>query len=399
MPKFENVNRLPRLAKYAFQERFAADPRPDKMLVSIGPYKNELGELPQYECVRIASERVRQKGLSKAYLDVAGYPPFQEAINRFLFGSDSALIRQGRILTTHTPGGTVALRIGADFIQSQWADISIWVSDPTWGNHIRVFETAGLTVKQYRYYDTERREFKIDGLLAAIEQIPDGDVIFLQGSTHNPTCLDPTPDEWTRLAKLVATKQLLPFFDIAFFGFSYGIREDLAGLMAFSEVIDDLMIALSFSKSFALYNDRIGAFSIIGSSKDAVLNVNSHIRPLIRANYSNPPLDGAAIITEILDTPELYNMWESEITQVRQRIATCRKQIEQGLRSNGVERDLSYMLREKGLFTTIDLSPVQIDELRKVHGIHISSIGRINVTSMTGPQINHFCRIVSRFME
>jgi len=382
-----------------FQERFAADPRPDKMLVSVGPYKNEHGELPQFECVRIASERVRQKGLSKYYLDVAGYQPFRDAVNRFLFGAASELITQGRIITNHTPGGTAALRMGADFIKSQWPELAIWVSDPTWGNHIRVFETAGLAVKRYPYYDAQRREFKIDDLLANIEKIPDGDVIFLQASTHNPTCMDPTPDEWARLAKLVAAKRLLPFFDIAFFGFSNGIREDLAGLMVFSEVVDDWMIALSFSKSFALYNDRIGAFAMIGSSKNAVMNVNSHIRPLIRANYSNPPLDGAAVVTEILESPKLYQMWVSEIGKVRRRIETTRKQIVQGLVSQGVERDLTYLLREKGLFTTLDISPEHIDELREVHGIHISSAGRINVTSMTDHQIDRFCQIVSGYIK
>ena len=161
MQKFDSVSRLPRIPKYAFQERFDADPRPDKILVSTGAYKNEHGELPKFECVRIATERVREKGLSKSYLDVAGYSPFQDAVNRFLFGASSDLITQGRIITTHTPGGTVALRIGADFIKSQWPDITIWVSDPTWGNHIRVFESAGLTVKQYPYYDAQRRNSRL----------------------------------------------------------------------------------------------------------------------------------------------------------------------------------------------------------------------------------------------
>jgi len=399
MSKFEKVGRLPRIPKYAFQERFAADPRPEKILVSTGAYKNEYGELPKFKCVQIASDRVREKGLSKNYLDVAGYRPFQESVNRLLFGASSDKITQRRIQTIHTPGGTVALRIGADFIKSQWPDISIWVSDPTWGNHIRVFESAGLTVKEYSYYDSVRREFNINELLANIEKIPDGDVLFLQASTHNPTCIDPKPDGWARLAKLAASKDLLPFFDIAFFGFSRGIREDLAGLKIFSEVTDDLMIALSFSKSFALYNDRIGAFAVSGPSEDAVMKVNSHIRPLIRANYSNPPLEGAAVVTEILDTPELYQMWVSEIREVRERIKTTRKQIVRGLEQRSVGRDLSYILREKGLVTTIDISPENIDELREVHGVHMSSAGRINVTSMTENQMDRFCQIISGYMK
>jgi aspartate/tyrosine/aromatic aminotransferase len=395
MSRFAEVPRLPRIPKYEFRERFDADPRPDKMLVSTGAYKNEKGELPRFDCVRIATDRIRKREMSKYYLDVTGYEPFTQAVNRFLFGESSSILLHDRVITAHTPGGTVALRLGADFIRSQWPDVSIWVSDPTWGNHIRVFQTAGLSVKEYRYYDAATKDLDFDGLMATVRKIPNGDVLFLQASAHNPTCIDLKPEQWRQLAGVAADKRLLPFFDVAFFGFSKGMREDLEGLMIFCEQVDDLLIALSFSKSFALYNDRIGAFSIVSSSREDALNVNSHIRPLIRANYSNPPLEGAAVVTAILDDPELTEMWKRDITAIRERIQATRKRLHEGLMSHGVRKDLSHLLRERGLFTTLDLSPEEIDRLRVDHGIHISSAGRINVTSMRDEQVDRFCEIAS----
>jgi aspartate/tyrosine/aromatic aminotransferase len=399
MSRFEGVDRLPRIPKYLFQERFAADPRPDKILASTGPYKNEKGEVPRLKCIRIAIKRIKNNNLPKQYLDVAGYQPFREAVGRFLFGADSEMVAEGRVVTAHTPGGTVALRIGAEFIKSQWPDAAIWVSAPTWGNHLRVFQTAGLTTKRYAYYDGRKRVFDIERLLGEIEKIPDGDVVFLQASTHNPTCIDPTPYEWARLAKRVAEKKLLPFFDVAFFGFSNGVREDLEGLMIFCEAAGELLIALSFSKSFAVYSDRVGAFSIVGSSREAALNVYSHIRPIIRANYSNPPLEGAAVITEILEDPALLAMWEEEIARIRARIRSCRERLVSGLRARGVQKDLSYVMRERGLFTSLAFSAEEIEQLREERAIHISPTGRLNVTAMTDEQMDRFCQAVSDYLS
>ena len=293
----------------------------------------------------------------------------------------------------------MALRIGAEFIQSQWPGRAIWVSDPTWGNHIRVFQAAGLTVRSYPCFNPKTRKLNIDKLLAGIEEIPDGDVLFLHTSTHNPTCIDPTPEEWERIAEVASRKGLLPFFDTAFFGFSNGIREDLRGLMAFCETVGDVLVALSFSKSFALYNDRVGALSIIGSSSESVENVYSHIRPIIRGNYSNPPLSGAAVVTEILNDPVLYLVWEDEISGIRARVQSVRERLHDGLKAQGVLRDLSYLFREKGLFTTLDLSQQEIDEIRDKYGFYIASTRRINVTSMTDEQLDSFCNVLGRYLR
>lgn len=398
MSRFQTVEQLPRMEKYLFAERFAADPRSDKILASTGAYKNEKGEVPAFECVRIGTERVRKRKLSKGYLDVAGYQPFKDAVKGLIFAETGDQAFLERLIVTHTPGGTAALRIGADFIKSQWPDTSIWVTDPTWGNHIKVFQTAGLSVKKYPYYDAAKREIQLDNLLANIEAIPDGDVIFLQASTHNPTCVDPTPEQWEQMAILVARKGLLPFFDLAFFGFSNGIREDLEGLRIFCQRVEELMVASSFSKSFALYNDRIGSLVVLGPTKEAAQNVTSHLRHLIRANYSNPPLDGAAVVTEILSDPELVQMWEEEIARIRLRTRSCRERMVHGLRTQGAKNDLSYILREKGLFTMLGLSQQSIKELNVCHGIFISATGRINVTSMTDEQLDNFCEIVAKYI-
>ena len=398
MRKFQSVDPLPRLEKYVFQEKFARDTRPGKILASTGAYKNIKGEIPQFQSVQIATRRVREKKLSKAYLDIAGYPPFRAAVDQFLFGGIEDLLAEKRVITIHTPGGTAALRIGADFIQSQWPGTPIWVSDPTWGNHIKVFETAGLTVRKFPYYDASRKTFDLEALLANIEAIPDGNVIFFQGSTHNPTCIDPEPEDWVHIAKLVAKKGLLPFFDVAFFGFSNGIGEDLKGLRIICEKVDDLILAASFSKSFALYNDRIGVLSVLGSTGEAAQNVYSHLRHLIRANYSNPPLYGAAVVTEILIDPDLYQVWEREIAGIRLRIHTNRERLVEVFKSLGVSRDLSHILREKGLFTNLTLPLESIQELQDLQGIYISSTGRINVTAMTDEELDHFCDQVSRYL-
>jgi aspartate/tyrosine/aromatic aminotransferase len=392
MSHFESVARLPRLEKYLFLEAYAADPRPHKLLASVGSYKNENGTIPKFECVQIATERMQVKNLTKSYLDVAGYVPFREAVTQFVFGAVPTLPE--RVETVHTPGGTVALRIGAEFIKTQWPQATIWVSDPTWGNHIKVFETAGLRVEKYSYFDAVKREFHIEKLLAEIEKIPDGDVIFLQAAPHNPTCLDPSPEEWHQIAAVVARKNLLPFFDVAFFGFSNGLSEDLAGFLTCCEQCDNILVAFSFSKSFALYNDRVGAFSVVGSSAEAAQTVYGHIRHIVRANYSNPPLDGAAVVTEILTDPTLIKIWSEELAHIRARIHSNREKLLAGFQAAGVQRDLSYLQREKGQFTTLDISLENIAALREKEAIYIAKTRRINVSALLDDQIERFCNLV-----
>jgi aspartate aminotransferase/aromatic-amino-acid transaminase len=401
MPLFDSLEPLAPMQKFQLIEQYLADRRPGKILAATGAYKNERGETPLFECVQIAEDRIREREPLRDYLEPAGYLPFCEAMQRLLFGNELPSTWEGAapqndwpIRTIHTPGGTAALRLGADLLVSAGLRETIWVSEPTWGNHLKVFQAAGLTVETYPY-SVEDGYLDVDQLLASIEAIPDGDVLMLQASTHNPTCIDLTLENWRQLAVIVARRELIPFFDVAFFGFTDGLREDLAGLREILATNCEAIVATSLSKSFALYNRRVGTLSIVGTTDAAAENAFQHARHLIRANYSNPPLEGAALVAEILTDRHLFSIWERELERVRTRMRRCREQIARLLRENGVARDLSYITRERGLFSRLDLTLEQTETLRTDQAIYLTPTGRFNVTAIADKQMDRFCRCVS----
>lgn len=398
MLHFGSIDPLPEMPKYRILEQFIEDPRPDKLLLSSGAFKNERAETPLFESVRLATARVQQRGLPRDYLDIAGYQPFVDAMERLIFGDTHDVLTHNRIQTAHTPGGTAALRIAAELLRSVRPDAAVWVSDPTWGNHVKVFEAAGLSVGRYAYYNAGARALDFAKMLDSLRRIPERDAVFFQAATHNPTCIDPTVEQWRELAHVVQGRELLPVFDVAFFGFQSGIREDLEGMLSFCGPGRELVIATSQSKSFAMYNERVGTLSIVAATAEDAARTFSHVRHLIRASYSNPPLHGAAIIAEILTDPELFATWKKDLQQVRDRMRHCRELLVERLRARGVERDLSYVLRERGMFTQIALTEEQLQELRVRDAIHLSRDGRLNLTALTDRQMERFCDVLARYL-
>ncbi len=380
---------------------YLADPRPDKILAATGAWKNERGETPRFECVRVAEDRIRQQDPCRDYLEPAGYLPLCESMQRLLFADEHQMTPDGAsvpaawpVRTIHTPGGTAALRLGADLINTAAGRKAIWVSDPTWGNHLKVFRAAGLTVQTYPY-PVENGLLHADRLLESVEAIPEGDVLMLQASTHNPACVDLSLEDWQQLAGIVARRELFPFFDAAFFGFTDGVDEDLAGLRTILAATREAIVVTSLSKSFALYNRRVGTLSIIGRTETATVNAFEQARHLIRASYSNPPFEGAAVVAEVLCDRHLYAMWEQELERVRARMGGCREDLVRRLREYGVERDLTSLTRERGLFTRFDLTPEQIRTLQAEQAIYLSPTGWLNVTAIADHQTDRFCRCVS----
>jgi len=405
MPLFESLEPLPPMQKFQLIEQYLADRRPEKILAATGAYKNERAETPLFECVRIAEDRLRERGPLRDYLEPAGYLPFREAMQRLLSCSEpqstwgeTAPQFDWSIRTIHTPGGTAALRLGADLLNSARPGKTIWVSEPTWGNHRKVFQSAGLAVKTYPY-PVENGLLDVDQLLASIEAIPGGDVLMLQASTHNPTCIDLTIENWRQLAAIVARRELVPFFDVAFFGFTDGLREDLAGFRTILATDCEAIVATSLSKSFALYNRRVGTLSIIGTTDAAAENAFQHARHLVRANYSNPPLEGAALVAEILTDQHLFSIWERELERIRARMRRCREEITRLLCENGVARDLSCITRERGLFSRLDVTPEHTERLRIKQAIYLSPTGWFNVTAIADNQIDRFCRSVGECLR
>jgi aspartate/tyrosine/aromatic aminotransferase len=395
---FDSIMPLPPLARTVLLERFAADRRPEKLLLAGGAYKNAEGLTPHLNSVRIATERIESRGINRDYLPGAGDPRFIAAIEKLLSGALASELSP-RICTAHTPGGTAALWIGAMLLRAIAPGASIWVSDPTWGNHIKVFEQAGLEVAAYPYYDATARTLLFEELLAAVEEIPQGDVVFLQASTHNPTGLDPDLDQWRALREAVRRQRILPFFDVAFFGFSNGIVDDLAGLSAFLEDGDDLLIATSLSKSMSFYNERVGSLSIVGSTTEEAENAFSHVEHLVRGSYSNSPLHGAAIAAEVLSDADLFSRWNAELGEIRGRIGRMRGRFAEGLAARLPQHDFSYIEREYGLFTRFDISDEAVEHLRETEALHLGTGGRCNVTAVPDQRFKLVCDEIAKAFD
>jgi aromatic-amino-acid transaminase len=337
---------------------------------------------------------VHDRELSRDYLPVTGEAAFIDAIESLLCGEQHEKIAP-RIRTAHTPGGTAALWIGATLLRSTHPNSAIWVSDPTWGNHIKVFEQAGHTVRSFPWHADQTRRLNFGSIQAAIQGIPEHDVVFLQASTHNPTGLDPALEQWRELRGIIRRRNLVPFVDVAFFGFAEGLREDLAGLSLLLEDGGDLLVATSLSKSMSFYNERVGSLSVVGSTAHAAENAFSYVEHLIRGSYSNPPLHGAAIAAEVLRDAELRAMWEQELAAIRSRIASMRERLVTRLHELAPEQELGHISTERGLFTRFDLADGAVDQIRESHAIHLGSGGRANVTAIPDVRFDDVCRVLA----
>lgn len=393
---FEKVVAAPADPILGLTEEFKKDTRPEKINLGVGIYKNESGETPVLKTVKKAEAALLEKEKTKSYLTIEGTAEYGLAVQKLLFGDDASIVSEKRAKTAQAPGGTGALRVAGEFIKRQLgSDVKIWISNPTWANHNGVFSAAGIQTAQYSYYDAESKNKDFSAMVADLEQASKGDIVLLHGCCHNPTGIDPTADEWEVLAKLVAEKELLPLFDFAYQGFSKGVEEDAAGLRTFAKYNDEILVASSFSKNFGLYNERVGAFTLVAKSSDVATTAFSQVKSIIRSIYSNPPAHGSAVVTHILGDQDLRAEWESEVAEMRDRIQEMRELFVATLKAEGVDADFSFIERQNGMFSFSGLTKAQVTRLKDEFAIYIVGSGRISVAGMTKSNMGPLCKGIS----
>ncbi len=388
---FEKVVAAPADPILGLTEEFKKDPRQEKINLGVGIYKNEQGATPVLATVKKAEQALVKNETTKSYLGIEGTAEYALAVQKLLFGADSSIIADKRAKTAQAPGGTGALRIAGEFIKRHLPNAKIWISNPTWANHKGVFGAAGLEIKQYTYYNAASKDKDFAAMVADLNQADAGDIVLLHGCCHNPTGIDPTLEEWETLAKLVAEKQLIPLFDFAYQGFANGVEEDAAGLRTFTQYNQEILVASSFSKNFGLYNERVGAFTLVAGSSETANTAFSQVKAIIRTIYSNPPAHGSAVVTYILSDAQLRAEWEDEVKEMRERIHTMRGLFVATLKEQGVQQDFSFIERQNGMFSFSGLNKAQVERLKEEFGIYIVGSGRISVAGMTQSNMLPLC--------
>ena len=395
---FETLEMAPPDPIIGLTEAFVNDPNPGKINLGTGVYKDGDGNTPILPPVKEAETRILKAESTKNYLPIDGSPQYVAIVQRLLFGNDHEVVATGRAATAHTPGGTGALRVAADFLKKIRPDASLWLSDPTWPNHPKVFAAAGVTTRTFPYFNAVTNDLAFSDLMAVLRGVPAGDVVLLHGCCHNPSGIDPDPLQWKQIGDVLEERNVLPLVDFAYQGFAAGLWEDAAGLLELTRPGRELMVCSSFSKNFGLYNERVGALTVVTGSSDAAGVVISHIKTCIRANYSNPPTHGASIVTVILGDEALRSQWKVEVGAMRDRINGMRTLYVETLAAKGVKTDFSFVSRQKGMFSFSGLNRDQVRALRAKHSIYIVDSGRINVAGLTGANLDRFCSAVAEVL-
>ncbi|KNH26884.1 aromatic amino acid aminotransferase [Pseudomonas syringae] len=388
MSLFSAVEMAPRDPILGLNEAFNADTRTNKVNLGVGVYCDEEGRIPLLRAV-VEAETIRAaQHVSRGYLPIDGIAAYDQAVQKLLFGNDSPLIAAGRVITTQAVGGTGALKIGADFLKQLLPNAVVAISDPSWENHRALFETAGFPVQNYRYYDAATHDVNRAGLLEDLNALPSGSIVVLHACCHNPTGVDLSPADWKNVLEVVKAKGHVPFLDMAYQGFGDGIDEDAAAVRLFAESDLTFFVSSSFSKSFSLYGERVGALSIVSDSKEESARVLSQVKRVIRTNYSNPPTHGASIVAAVLNSPVLRAQWEEELAEMRLRIRGMRIQMVDLLAKNAPQRDFSFVGRQRGMFSYSGLTVEQVTRLRSEFGIYALDTGRICVAALNQSNID-----------
>ncbi|MGK3123501.1 amino acid aminotransferase [Candidatus Pantoea formicae] len=391
---FESISAAPADPILGLADLFRADDRPNKINLGIGVYKDETGKTPVLTSVKKAEQYLLENETTKNYLSIDGLADFARCTQELLFGKESNLIASGRACTAQTPGGTGALRVAADFLANQTSVKRVWVSNPSWPNHKNVFNAAGLEVCDYQYYDAANHSLDFAGMVASLQEAKAGDVVLFHGCCHNPTGVDPSADQWQQLAKLSQEKGWLPLFDFAYQGFARGLDEDAEGLRIFAASHQELLVASSYSKNFGLYNERVGALTLVAASNEVAKTAFSQVKYSIRANYSNPPSHGAAVVATILGNDALRTIWVQELSDMRQRIQRMRQLFVNTLAEKGANQDFSFIIKQNGMFSFSGLTKDQVVRLREEFGVYAVNSGRVNVAGMTPDNMSALCEAI-----
>jgi aspartate aminotransferase len=388
---FESLPLAPPDPILGIAQAIAADPRPNKIDLTTGVFKDEEDRTPVLHSVKRAERLLLETEGSKTYLPIPGPENYGAVVREMLFGLGHEILVNSRSLSAQTPGGTGALRVAADFLAKHVGAKTVWISDPTWANHASIFKAAGLEVKVYPYYNMASRELDLEGMLGALQGAGAGEVLLLHACCHNPSGMDPDAQQWQAIADVARERGLLPLFDFAYQGFGDGLTEDAAGLRLFCESGCEMLVASSFSKNFGLYNERVGALTIVARNHDEAVRAMSNIKLVIRSNYSNPPVHGGAVVTTILQTPELRSEWERELAQMRGRIHDMRTLLADTLALKGAKQDFSFIKRQKGMFSFSGLNKEQVDRLREEFGVYVVGSGRMNIAGIRHANLEPLC--------
>jgi len=399
MSLFNAVEMAPRDPILGLTEQFVADPNPKKVNLGVGVYYDDNGKLPLLACVQKAEEKMMAAHAARGYLPIDGIAAYDAAIKSLVFGAESEPVKSGRVATVQSLGGTGGLRIGADFLKKLNPAAKVLISDPSWENHRGIFTQAGFEVGTYPYYDADRRGINFDGMLTALNTAPAGTIVVLHACCHNPTGYDLTAQQWDQVVAAVKARKLVAFLDMAYQGFGAGIAEDGAVVQKFVGSGEDFFVSTSFSKSFSLYGERVGALSVLCQDKEEAGRVLSQLKIVIRVNYSNPPIHGAQVAATVLNTPELRVLWEEELAGMRTRIKHMRGALVEKLKAKGVQRDFSFITQQVGMFSYSGLSKEQMVRLRNEFGVYGIESGRICVAALNSKNIDYVAESIAAVVQ
>ncbi len=399
MSLFAAVELAPRDPILGLNEQFNADPNPHKVNLGVGVYTDANGKLPLLQCVATAEQAMAQSPSARGYLPIDGIQAYDKAAQVMVFGAASPLLANGQVATVQALGGTGALKVAADFLQHIDASAPVLISDPSWENHRAMFTEAGFKVQSYPYYDASTRGINFGGMLGALNGAPRGAIVVLHACCHNPTGVDLTTEQWGQVVAAVRARGLVPILDMAYQGFGDGLDQDGAAVRLFAQTEGSLFVATSFSKSFSLYGERVGALSVVCASPDEAKRVLSQLKIVIRTNYSNPPTHGASIVAKVLNTPALRTQWEGELAAMRDRIKAMRLALVSHLAAAGVDQDLSYITRQQGMFSYSGMSAAQMQRLRSEFGVYGVDSGRICVAALNEHNLAAVAKAIAQVMR
>ena len=396
MSLFSAVELAPRDPILGLNEQFNADPNPAKVNLGVGVYYDANGRLPLLQCVQTAERQMVQAPKPRGYLPIDGIAAYDAAVQALVFGAGSEPVRSGRIATAQGIGGTGGLKIGADLLKKLNPHATVLISDPSWENHRGLFTQAGFTVHSHPYYDAATHGVNFPGMLAALDGAAAGTIVVLHACCHNPTGCDIDPAQWDQVIATLKARRLVPFLDMAYQGFGNGIEEDGAVVRKLVAAGLDFLVSTSFSKSFSLYGERVGALSVLCASKDEAQRVLSQLKLVIRTNYSNPQIHGATVVASVLNTPELRAQWEQELAEMRLRIKSMRSKLVAGLKAAGVQQDMGFITRQVGMFSYSGLSNEQMVRLRSEFGVYGTDSGRMCVAALNDQNLGYVCASIAR---
>jgi aspartate/tyrosine/aromatic aminotransferase len=392
---WQDIQAAPADSILGLTEAFRNDPSVQKVNLGVGVYKDETGKTPILKCVKAAEKILLEQEATKSYLPISGDPLYAAEVQKLLFGKSAEVIISGRAVTAHAPGGTGALRVGGDLLKKFYPDAKVWLSNPTWANHNGVFKTAGFELAEYDYYNPASRAVDFSAMVDSLENIPADDIVLFHACCHNPSGVDLTPAQWKEVAAIGKDKGWIPFLDFAYQGFGEGVEADRCGIEEFAATGIDFFVASSFSKNFGLYNERVGALTIVSPTEQEAAVAMSHLKTTIRVIYSNPPAHGGLVVATILSNPKLHAQWLGELAGMRDRIKAMRVALVKGLAARGVEGDFSSIANQRGMFSFSGLSSDIVAWLRSNKSIYVVGGGRINLAGLTKANIDYVCDAIA----